>query len=464
MISKRDNRKPISFDLSRIFDTLPPNSYEAECALLGSMILDGRVIGDVMEIIDSPQDMFKQAHVAVCSALFDMFDKAEPIDLVNLKNHLDLSGQLAVIGGVEGLVDLAESVPSALAASHYAKIVADHAIRRRAVDALSKSLHMAHEQREVPVEDVMDQIESEIFAVASKAMTGAANEPTTIAAEVQRMFDLLNSDDRVAGISTGFIDLDNMTSGLQPGDMIIVAARPSMGKTAFATNLAQNIAIDQQKPVAIFSLEMSRQALTERILSSRSGVDSMKIRRRMLSESNHKDLIIASKDIGDSPMLIDDTSGLTPSTLRAKARRLHSRHGLKAIMIDYIQLMHEPRHESRQVEVSSISRQIKALARELNVPIICLSQLNRMAETRADHKPQLSDLRESGSIEQDADVVMMLHRKDYYHKSDPNHQATGTTELIINKQRMGPCGVVNLQFDDKTTTFKSSALKWQGGY
>ena len=432
MTSKRDNRKPINFDLSKIFDQLPPNSYEAECALLGSMILDKSVIGDVMEIVASHEDLFKQSHQAIYAAVVDMFDKAEPVDLVGLKNRLELSGQIEHVGGVQGLLELVEAVPSAVSAPYYAKIIRDHAIRRRAVDALSKSLHTAHEQREMPVQELMDQIEADIFAVASKVMTGASNEPTTIATEVVRMFDLLDSGQRVAGVSSGFIDLDDMTSGLQPGDMAILAARPSMGKTA----------------------------LTERILSSRSGVDSMKIRRRMIGPDDYKELRNAKDAIGNSPLLIDDTAGLTPTALRAKARRLHSRHGLKAIMIDYIQLMHEPRHESRQVEVSSISRQIKALARELNVPIICLSQLNRMAETRADHRPMLSDLRESGSIEQDADVVMMLHREDYYHKGDESYQETGETELIINKQRMGPTGVVNLQFDAKTTTFHNAANQW----
>ncbi|MBL4700845.1 MAG: hypothetical protein JKX85_06270, partial [Phycisphaeraceae bacterium] len=278
MTSKRDNRKPINFDLSKIFDQLPPNSYEAECALLGSMILDKSVIGDVMEIVASHEDLFKQSHQAIYAAVVDMFDKAEPVDLVGLKNRLELSGQIEHVGGVQGLLELVEAVPSAVSAPYYAKIIRDHAIRRRAVDALSKSLHTAHEQREMPVQELMDQIEADIFAVASKVMTGASNEPTTIATEVVRMFDLLDSGQRVAGVSSGFIDLDDMTSGLQPGDMAILAARPSMGKTA----------------------------LTERILSSRSGVDSMKIRRRMIGPDDYKELRNAKDAIGNSPLLIDD--------------------------------------------------------------------------------------------------------------------------------------------------------------
>jgi len=261
----------------------------------------------------------------------------------------------------------------------------------------------------------------------------------------------------MTGLETGFYELDEMTNGLQNGEMIIVAARPSMGKTAFALNVAEHIAANNQKPVAVFSLEMGRQQLAQRLLCSRSTVDAHKLRRNTLSRDDFGRLAQAVGQLSEAPLYIDDTPGLTLLGLRAKARRLAARHDIAAIFVDYLQLMSAPGSESRQQEVSTISRGIKALARELSVPVVCLSQLNRQAEAREGHRPRMSDLRESGSIEQDADVVMMLHREDYYHRGEDGYEMTHVAELIIAKQRNGPTGAVKLQFDGATTRFNNLA-------
>ena len=358
------------------------------------------------------------------------------------------------VGGLDYLVQLAEAVPSAANASYYAKIVKDKATLRGLIESAGKILYDCYNS-DAPVQDLLDKAERNIFEIAEDKSTEEASDLTSLLHET---YSKLEMSEVSTGIQTGYYEVDEMTNGLQPGEMVIIAARPSMGKTAFALNVCENVAAGSRVPCAVFSLEMGKQQLAQRLLCSRSGVDSHRMRRNMLNQDDFAKLSMAVGDLSEAPLYIDDTPGLTLLGLRAKARRLYSRYGIKLIMIDYLQLMSAPGADSRQQEVSNISRGIKALARELNVPVICLSQLNRATEGREGHKPRMSDLRESGSIEQDADVVAMLHREDYYHRGEPDYVDNNIAELIVAKQRNGPTGVVKMHFDGGTTRFNNLAF------
>lgn len=448
-------------ELSKLFDRVPPHAFEAECAVLGSMILDSRVIGDVIEVITGPEDFYTQKHGAIFDALKYLYDHQETFDIVQLNQRLSDAKVLDQVGGVEYLIRLGESVPDPTSAAFYAKLVREKSILRRLIDATGQVLYDSYNSRE-PVMDLLDRAEQSIFDIAEKTSgTGDTAQLNVLLQETYARLEAQEGRD-ITGLATGFYELDEMTSGLQNGEMIILAARPSMGKTAFALNVAEHIAAVEHQPVAVFSLEMGKQQLAQRLLCSRSGVDSNRLRRNMLREDDWPRLHQAVGELSEAPFLIDDTPGLTLLGLRAKARRLAKQHHIKIIVIDYMQLMSIGGSESRQQEVSELSRGIKALARDLEVPIICLSQLNRQAESREGHRPRMSDLRESGSIEQDADVVMMLHREEYFHINDPdwalaNEDKVGVAELIIAKQRNGPTGVVTLSFDGMTTRFKNLA-------
>lgn len=446
-------------DLGKLFDKLPPHAIEAEYALLGSMILDWRMIGEVVQVLHGADDLYQQKHAAIYEALVTLYDKGQSIDMVQLTQWLRDLGVLDQIGGVEYLIELAESVPSATSAEYYAKIVRDKAVLRRLIDAAGGILYEAYHSPD-PVADQLDTAEQAIFRLAE---AGAGHDATELRQLLQELYHRLETEEgqHVTGLETGFFELNNITSGLQNSEMIVVAGRPSMGKTALAINMAEHIAVNLKQPVMFFSLEMSKQQLAQRLLCSRSGIDSQKVRRNMLSDDDFKQLFAASSELSDAPLYIDDTPGLTLLALRAKARRLAARHDMKAVFVDYMQLMSSPGSESRQQEVSELSRGIKALARELNVPVVCLSQLNRGPESREGHRPRMSDLRESGSIEQDADVVMMLHREEYYHTGPDwaaeNPDKVGVAELIIAKQRNGPTGTIGLQFNNQTTRFNNLA-------
>ncbi len=444
-------------DLAQLFDKLPPHALEAECALLGSMILDWHVIGEVIQLVQGPQDFYKPAHARIYSILVELYDANQPVDMVHLNQRLVDLGELERVGGLDYLIQLAESVPSAAAAAHYARIVHEKALLRRLIDAAGKILHDAYHSAE-PVSDLLSAAEQEIFRLAE---FGEARDTSHLKVLLQELYARLEAHDGrpVTGLETGFFELDELTNGLQRGEMIIVAARPSMGKTALALNMAEHIAITRKQPVVVFSLEMSKQQLAQRLLCSRSGVDLHRLRRNMLSTDEFARLASTVGELSDAPFFIDDTPGLSLLQLRAKARRLAARHDIAAVFVDYLQLMAVPGAESRQQEVSLLSRGIKAMARELDVPVVCLSQLNRAPELREGHRPRMSDLRESGSIEQDADVVMMLHREEYYHTEpdwkQENPDSVGTAEVIITKQRNGPTGTVKLTFDGPTTRFKN---------
>jgi replicative DNA helicase len=446
--------------LGRLFDKLPPHAMEAECALLGSMILDSNVIGDVSGIIQSPEDFYRPSHAAIYAVLLDLYESAGKIDIVQINQRLRDLGQLDQVGGTDALVALAESVPSAVTAPYYAGIVREKAALRHLITACSEGLQRAYTSAD-PVADQIDACEAAIFRLAEAGVgAGPQSEAAGIGAILQTTYDDLDRRSReggtISGLETGFFELDDMLSGLQAGDMVILGARPSQGKTAIALNIAEHVAINRRHGVAVFSMEMSKSQLGQRLLCSRSGVDSHLLRRNMISADDFARLHASIGEMADAPLMIDDTPGLTVMGLRARARRMASRHHVKLIVVDYLQLMSSPgKHSGRVEEVSEISRGIKALARELAVPIICLSQLNRASESREGHRPRMSDLRESGAIEQDADVIMLLHREDYYHKDDDGYQPSNVAEVIVAKQRNGPCGTVRLVFDGGTTRFRN---------
>lgn len=442
--------------LSKLFEQLPPHAIEAEMSLLGSILIDPQVLGDVVLSIKSGDDFFKPANGAIFDVIVHLYDTTSSLDLVQLNQTLIDRNILKDVGGLEYLVELAGSVPSAANAKHYARLVREKAMIRRLIAAAGEILYKAHNAPE-DARSILDQAEQAIFQIAQSSTT---SEHQTLRELIQDAMMILETMDgrAVTGVPTGFIELDQLTCGLQPSELIILAARPSMGKTAFALNIAENMAI-KDIPVAVFSLEMSKQQLAQRLLSSRSGIDLQELRRGI--PSRHKSrLMTACDELKSVPMLVDDSPGLSLLQLRAKARRMVSKHGIRAVLIDYLQLLSVGgRVESRQVEVSEISRGLKAMARELNLPVICLSQLNRSPDQREGHRPRLSDLRESGSIEQDADVVCMLHREDYFHQGDEdwlekNYDKRGVAELIVAKQRNGPTGTIKLSWISSSARFR----------
>ena len=438
-----ENRSP--------FDRLPPHSLDAEMCLLASMTLDREIIGEVVQRVE--RDSFYLAdHQIIFEALVDLWTAGRPIDAVILREELAKRQLLEEIGGTVYIAELLGSVPSAAHALHYAHIVREKALLRQLIDASNKCLQDAYSPHET-VEQVMDRAEKRIFDIAQKKITG---EMVSLGSVAENVYEMLEDKGR-AGLMSDFIDLDEMMHGLQAGEMIVLAARPSMGKTALAMNIVENVAA-KQVPVAIFSLEMSKQQLAQRMMCSRAGLDAQRVRRGMLRNEEYQKLAMMVTELSKFQIWVDDTPGLTVMDLRAKSRRLALQKGIKLIMIDYLQLMEGTAlAENRQQQITEISRGIKGLSRELNVPVICLSQLNRQAEGRDGHRPRMSDLRESGSIEQDADVVLLLHRDDYYRKNEPDFVPENTADLIIAKQRNGPTGTVKLTFDDKTMTFRNLA-------
>ena len=457
-----------------MFDRLPPHSLEAEMALLGSMIIDAGVTDDVLELVTTGDAFYAEAHGAIFDALKELHARTQSGDLVQLNETLRSRGVLDDVGGVDYLVRLAEQTPSAVNAVHYARIVRDRSRLRSLIDAAGQIVFDAYHAGDLDSEAgraVMDDAEKRIFEIAEDAAT---LDQQTLEELLQQTMDLLEANEgrAITGLATGYSDLDEITSGLQPGEMVIVAARPSMGKTALALNLAERIALGgspyakkgPETPVGFFSMEMSKQSLAQRLLCSWARVDSHRLRTNRLTRDDFSMLFNAAGELSRAPLFIDDTPGLTVMQLRAKARRMVKRHGIKCVFVDYLQLMSAPgsAREGRQQEVSTISRGVKALARELNIPVVCLAQLNRGAEQREGHRPRMADLRESGSIEQDADTIALLHREEYYHVGDAeweeeNPDKIGLAELIIAKQRNGPTGVVKMTWNSETTRFESHA-------
>ena len=434
-----------------------PESLAAEAAVLGSMLIDPKCIADVIEKLGRDA-FYRVEHQYIFDALIGLYEKnkGEGIDAVLLRDELEKRKVLDEVGGVEYIARILESVPSAASVEYYAGIVKDKMLLRELISAASGILDDAYNQTGETAE-TLDESERRIFAVTDKNISGNA---VALKDLVTRAYELIEKrqGSHVTGLATGLHELDDLTCGLQNGEMIIIAGRPSMGKTSLVLNIAEHVGVEQRIPVAVFSLEMGRQQLAERFLCSNSEVDAQLVRKGILSTEHYEKLVEACGTFSEAPIFIDDTSTLTPLEVRAKARRLKSMHDIQCIMVDYLQLMHlGGRIESRQQEITTISRYLKGIARELNIPVVVLSQLNRSPEGREGHRPRMSDLRESGSIEQDADVVMLLHREDYYHRDGKDYEPNNTAELIIAKQRNGPTGTVDLIFREKITRFENAS-------
>jgi replicative DNA helicase len=436
-----------------------PESLAAEAAVLGSMIIDPQCISDVVEVIEAVA-FYRIEHQIIFDAIISLYEKnrGQGLDAVLLRNELENNNRLQEIGGIDYLGRIMESVPSSANVMYYTGIVKDKHLMRQLIQAATEILEDAYS---VPgdIAEKLNEAERKIFSVTDKNITGSTASLKDL---VVRAYELIEKREgsHVTGLATGFHELDELTCGLQNGEMIIIAGRPSMGKTSLALNIAEHIGITEKFPVAIFSLEMGKQQLAERFLCSTSEIDAQLVRKGLLNDQQYRELASASEVISEAPIYIDDTAALTPLGLCAKARRLKSQYNIQCLILDYLQLMHmgSARIESRQQEITTISRYVKALARELNVPVVVLSQLNRSPEGREGHRPRMSDLRESGSIEQDADVVMLLHREDYYRRGESDFEADNTAEVIIAKQRNGPTGKVDLIFREKFTRFENKSF------
>jgi replicative DNA helicase len=435
-----------------LIDRIPPQNIEAEQAVLGAMLIKKEAISEVVTILIGT-DFYRDAHRIIFDAMLELFNKNEAVDLITITEQLRKNEQLDKVGGIAYVTSLANSVPTAANIEYHAKIVKDKGQLRHLINSATAIAGMGYEDNENVI-DVMDKAEKMILEVAAKRGGGDFTPIKNILLDTFSKIEVLYaSKGGITGTPTGFKDLDKLTSGLQPSDLILVAARPSMGKTAFTLNVATHIAVREKKAVAFFSLEMSKEQLVQRMLCSEGAIDSQRLRIGELDDKDWGKLISAADRLSTAPIFIDDTAGITVMELRSKARRLKTEYDLKLIVIDYLQLMQGSSSkggDNRQQEISEISRSLKALARELNVPVIALSQLSRSVESRQVKKPMLSDLRESGSLEQDADIVMFLYREDYY---DPDTENKNITDVIIAKHRNGPVDTVQLFFHKQFTKF-----------
>jgi replicative DNA helicase len=440
-------------DLNVSSHKLPPQNIEAEQSVLGGVLIENDAINKVMEILTA-DDFYREAHRRIFDGLINLSERDEPADLITLTNELRKINQLDSVGGASYLTSLIDSVPTAANIEYYAKIVKEKSVLRQLIQTSTEIVTQCYEDRG-DVEAFLDEAERAIFQISENRVRPSFYSIREIVKQSFKTLErLYEKKELVTGVPSGFKDLDQRTAGFQPSDLIIVAGRPSMGKTAFCLNVAQYAAIEKRIPVAIFSLEMSKEQLVIRMLCSEAHVEGTKLRTGFLSESDWPRLTLAAGNLSDAPIFIDDTAALSVLELRAKARRLNAEHGLGMIILDYLQLMRgRTRVESRQQEISEISRSLKALSKELNIPVIAVSQLSRKTEERTGMRPQLSDLRESGAIEQDADLILFLYRDEVYNRSEDNPNR-GKAELIIGKQRNGPIGKVELAFLDKFTTFK----------
>ncbi len=426
-------------------ERVPPHDLEAEMAVLGSILLDGEVLGAVAPLLKA-EDFYRGAHRKLYEVMLSLYDRGEPVDAILVYRECERLGVLDETGGRDGIAELAECVVSPAHGEHYASIVREKAIARALIGATNEILQSAYAE-EGRGDELQERAEGLIFELGNKRDLGKARSVATLLPEA---FDeMQNQGGLVTGVRTGFYQFDDMTSGLKPGELIIVAGRPSMGKTTFALNVAVNAAVNDGSAVAVFSLEMTAQNIVRNMLCAQARFNGQKLRKggRFLSGEDQRRLAEAAGPLFEAPIYIDDTPSLTPTVLRAKCRRLKSRHGLNLVLVDYLQLMEATGSvrsvESRQQEISYISRSLKGLARELEVPVIAMSQLNREVEKRDKARPKLSDLRESGAIEQDADVICLLYRSYYYTRDESELRSA---EIIVAKQRNGPTGSVHLHF------------------
>jgi replicative DNA helicase len=432
---------------------LPPQNIEAEQSVLGGVLIENEAVHKVMEILTA-EDFYRDAHRKIYDALMDLAERDEPADLITLTNELRKKEHLDSVGGASYVTSLIDSVVTAANIEYYAKIVKEKAILRKLIDTSTEIITHSYEDRS-DVESLLDEAERAIFEISENRVKPSFYPIRDIVKQSFKTIErLYEKKELVTGVPSGYRELDQRTAGFQPSDLIIVAGRPSMGKTAFCLNVAQYAAIEKRTSVGIFSLEMSKEQIVIRMLCSEAQVEGTRLRTGFLSESDWPRLTLAAGTLSDAPIFIDDAAALSVLELRAKARRLNAEHGLGMIMIDYLQLMRgRAKVENRQQEISEISRSLKALAKELNIPVIAVSQLSRRTEERQGMRPQLSDLRESGAIEQDADVILFIYRDEVYNRSEDNPNR-GKAEVIIGKQRNGPTGKIELAFLEKFTTFK----------
>ncbi len=433
-------------------EKLPPQNISAEQSVIGAMLLDKNAIVHVIDLLQ-PESFYRDAHKYIYEAILSIFERNEPADLVTVTEELRKSGKLDAVGGSVYISDLLNSVPTAANVTYYAKMVEEKAVLRRLIDAGTRIVNDCFDEQN-KVDAVLDSAEKTIFEIALKKARQGFHKIDHILKDVLDIMDkLYGKKEAITGIPSGFPDLDKLTAGFQNSDLIILAARPSVGKTALALNFAQNAAIRHKIPTAVFSLEMSKEMLAQRLLCAEAEIDSQKIKTASLSDSGWKRLVKSIERLSEAPIFIDDSPILTAMEMRAKARRLKMEHGIGLIVIDYLQLMQGKQSvENRVQEISEIARALKTLAREIDVPVIALSQLSRAIEQRQDRIPRLSDLRESGEIEQTADMVFFIHRDDYY---NPNSDKGNIAQLIIAKHRNGPTGSVELVFRKEFTKFES---------
>lgn len=438
--------------MGEILDRIPPQNLDAEKSTLGSMLLEKEAIFSAQEVL-KPGDFYRDAHRAIFEGISALANRGEPVDMVTVAEELRQRGVLEQVGGVSYLAALANCVPTAANVEHYARIVEEKSILRSLISASGRITQMGYDASN-EVDYILDEAERSIFQITQNRNTSGYVALRTILVEAfERIEDLFAKKGGLTGIPTGYPDLDRLTSGLQPSDLIIIAARPSMGKTTFTLNLAQQASIESKAPVAYFSLEMSKEQIAHKLLCAEAGVDSQRLRTGQLTENDWPRLSFALGRLSEANIFIDDTPGISVMEVRAKARRIKAEHGLGLIIIDYLQLMQgRSRNENRQQEVAEISRSLKGLARELETPVIACSQLSRAVEQRAQKVPSLADLRESGSLEQDADIVAFLYREDYY---NPDTEKKNITELIIAKHRNGPIGSIDLYFQKEYSKFTS---------
>ena len=444
-------------DIDVSLHKVPPQNLEAEQSILGGILLDNQALNAVLEVL-TQADFYSDAHRKIFASILELSNRNEPADLITLSNIMKDQKKLDQVGGVSYLASLADNVGSAANIAYYAKIVKEKSILRNMIGAATEILNNSYEVGG-DVEQILDQAEHAIFEISENKIRPSFSPIREILKDsFQTIETLYRNKELITGVATGFDKLDDITSGLQKSDLIIVAGRPSMGKTAFALNIAQYAAQETGVPVAIFSLEMAKEQLVMRMLAAEARVDSQRLRKGFLGETDWPKLTDAAGRLSDAPIYIDDTPAITVIEMKAKSRRLKAENGLGLIVLDYLQLMRGSAYrDSREQEISEISRSLKALAKELSVPVIALSQLNRKVEDRTNRRPMMADLRESGAIEQDADVIAFIYRDDVYNKSEDNPEK-GIAEIIIGKQRNGPTGIVKLAFQEKYTRFENLAI------
>lgn len=433
-------------------EKLPPQNLEAEQSVLGAVLIDNDALPRVLEILD-PEDFYKLSHRKIFNAMTELFDKNEPIDLITLTDQLKKKDELDAVGGISYLSTLVNMIPTAANVKYHSNIVREKALVRGLLKSATEIAGKVYEDT-LDAEDLVDYAEKSIFDISDKRIKASFVTLKDVIKDSFEMIEhLYDKKETVTGIPSGFRDLDDLTTGFQKGDLIVIGGRPSMGKTAFTLNIAQHVGLELREPIAIFSLEMSKEQLALRMLCSEAMVNSNSIRKGFIRKEDWHKLTSAASNLTGAPIFIDDSSSITVLELRAKARRLKMEHGLSLIIVDYLQLMKgKGSFERREQEISDISRSLKGLAKELSVPVIAVSQLNRSVESRRPPKPMLADLRESGAIEQDADVILFLYRPEVYEKDNPANK--GKAEVDIAKQRNGPAGVtVNLTYLSSCTRF-----------